>query len=193
MLLSIWSKLFLKPIALQPQPCIYDTKPTPFPNPKALGPLYHPTARYLTLFFAGLSRKYNSHTHIPPDLALFHKAATNPSAPERSHPSARSGKPTSHLPTSSTVSRTWCSFPKSKERMTQISVLTASQTQTCLQSYLLKAARPTDRPTKMNFPDTDGQLALPVTYQEREKMCAPHFRRGGYISHTSNTLLTFYQ
>lgn len=78
--------------------------------------------------------------------------------------------------------------------MAQISILTASQAQTSVQSDTLKAARPTDRPTKMYFPDTARQLALPVTCQEREKMSVPNrFPSGGDISHTSDILLAFYR
>lgn len=81
----------------------------------------------------------------------------------------------------------WCSFSKSKVWMAQISVLTASQAQTSSQLNTVKAARPSDRPTKMYFPDTARQLALPVTYQERENMSVSScFPSTGHISHTSN-------
>lgn len=88
----------------------------------------------------------------------------------------------------------WRSLPKSEAWMAQISVLTASHAQTSLQSDTLNAYRPTDRPTKTYFPDTARQLALPVTYREREKMSVPNcFPSGGYISHTSDILLAFHQ
>jgi len=61
--------------------------------------------------------------------------------------------------------------------MAQTSVSTASQALTCLQSTILKAARPMHRPTKMYFPDTARQLSVPVTYQEREKISAPNWQQ----------------
>lgn len=72
--------------------------------------------------------------------------------------------------------------------MAQISVLAASQAQTSWKSHLLKAARPTDRPTKTYFPDTARQLALSVTYQKREKMSVPNCI---LISHAKDTFLAF--
>lgn len=76
--------------------------------------------------------------------------------------------------------------------MAQISVLAASQAQTSFKSHVLKAARPTDRPTKMYFPDTARQLALSVTYQKREEMSVPNWLlTAGYISHTSDIFLAF--
>lgn len=74
--------------------------------------------------------------------------------------------------------------------MAQISVLAASQAQTSLKSHVLKAARPTDRPTKTCFPDTARQLALSVTYREREKMSVPNcLLTERHISHTNDIFL----
>lgn len=99
MVLSLWSKVFVKFTAPHSQLCTClcfsgeDTKPPPSTNHKALRATLSPYNLLSNALFAGLSRKPVSHSNVPPDLALFHNAATNSSAPEHSHPQVGQGNP----------------------------------------------------------------------------------------------------
>lgn len=187
--LSVQPKMFLNFTVLHPQlcTCLCCSREATKPTPSANHPVTLQSVSYLTPSLQGFLGNLSATLMF---LLIQHSSVVQLPVQLQSTVIPSQGK--EHEPISSTASRTWQSFPKSKAWMAQISVLAASQAQTSLKSHVLKAARPSDRPTKTYFPDTARQLALSVTYQETEKVSVPDcLLSGGCLSHTNETFLAF--